>query len=191
MFVCVFLFVLCIMHVCVCVSSTSPVNGLYYHTIKSHKCVPEKPSPKKAFPRVAWPQRVCCMSCPSTSPSPPSSSGSRGDTTADMPFGKTKLKRLSVLQAVAQGYCPISQDDTEQDDFTGNQRAPNTKNLETEVVVCKGTPHQGESVIMRGYRSVMCSEEKLKKKKEKGSFPCFIFMHNSESKCSSCSIFET
>lgn len=43
--------------------------------------------------------------------------------TPDTPNGETNIKRLSVLQAVAQGYCPISQDETEQEICTGNQDA--------------------------------------------------------------------
>lgn len=47
-------------------------------------------------------------------------------------------KRLSVLQAVAQGYCPITQEDAEQEICKGNQSTElilNTKSLEIVVVI--------------------------------------------------------
>lgn len=125
---CLFLSAVFCMCVCACVSFTSPVNGLYYQTIKSPRSLPEKSltrnaSSKKAFSCVAWQRCVCCMSCLSTAPSCLSSSRSHGDMTPDTPNGETNIKRLSVLQAVAQGYCPISQDETEQEICTGNQDA--------------------------------------------------------------------
>lgn len=42
---------------------------------------------------------------------------------ADTGFGVASTERLSVLQAVAQGYCPITHEDTEQEIWTGNQNA--------------------------------------------------------------------
>lgn len=64
--------------------------------------------------------------------------------TPDTPFGNPK--RLSVLQAVAQGYCPIEHEDAEQEICTGNQKLMlNTKSLEIEVVIeLKGTHSSGE-----------------------------------------------
>lgn len=35
----------------------------------------------------------------------------------------SSTKRLSVLQAVAQGYCPMMQEDTEQEICKGNQNS--------------------------------------------------------------------
>lgn len=110
---------------CACISFTYPVNGLCYHTLKSPKCSPEKTllkstSPRKTFSYRACRQCVCCVSCLSTPSSPLSSS--RG-MTPDMVCGENKTTCLSVLQAVAQGFCPISLEDTDQEICTGNKRS--------------------------------------------------------------------
>lgn len=122
---CMCLFLSAVFCMCVhgCHSLTvQPVNGLYYHTIKSpEKTLPKNAPLKKAFSCVAWQQCACCVSCLSIFPSPLSSAGSCGNMTPDTPTGKTKIKRLSVLQAVALGYCPISQEDRDTDICTGNQ----------------------------------------------------------------------
>lgn len=44
---------------------------------------------------------------------------SDGCMTADV----SSTKRLSVLQAVAQGYCPMMQEDAEQEISKGNQNS--------------------------------------------------------------------
>uniref|UniRef100_A0A7N8YHM1 Anion exchange protein n=1 Tax=Mastacembelus armatus TaxID=205130 RepID=A0A7N8YHM1_9TELE len=94
------------------------VNGFYYQTTNSPKCLPEKTPPKnapptEAFSCVAWPRSVCCVPCLSTPPSPLS----HGNMTPDTPFGETKIRHFNVLQTVALGYCPMSQDDTELEIF--------------------------------------------------------------------------
>lgn len=119
--VCLSMFVLCICTL-VLVCQTSPVNGFYYQTIKSPmRTLFKSAPPKKTFTYAAWPWRACCMSCLSTPPSPLCSCRSRGNTTPDVPFGEPKMKRLSVLQAVALGYCPILQENREEEMCTGNQ----------------------------------------------------------------------
>lgn len=123
-----FLLLFVFLHVCVRVccrllqyarvsfTTVHPVNGIYYHSIKSLKRTLPKNAPlRKAFGCVAWQQCSCCASCLSILPSPLSSSRSRGNMSPDTAFDETKTKRLSVLQAVAQGYYPISQQDREED----------------------------------------------------------------------------
>lgn len=122
MFVCL---VHCGLRVCVCafVSYTLPVNVLYYQTIKPEKTLSTNAPPRKTFSFVTWPRIVCCMPRLSTPSSPSGSFEGRGHMTPDRSFGATSTKRLSVLQAVAQGYCPITQEDTEQETYKGNQSA--------------------------------------------------------------------
>uniref|UniRef100_A0A674PEF0 Anion exchange protein n=1 Tax=Takifugu rubripes TaxID=31033 RepID=A0A674PEF0_TAKRU len=78
---------------------------------------------------LAWPRCFCCMTCPSTPPSPPSSSLSGGRMTTDV----SSTKRLSVLQAVAQGYCPMMQKDTEQEFCKGNQNSDTFTNVSASI----------------------------------------------------------
>lgn len=111
-------------HVCHHVHACGPlvVNGLCYQNIKPpspEHALPGNDSPRKAFTRLTWGRCVCCVSCPS----PLGSSKSR--TAA--PDGSNTAKRLSVLQAVAQGYAPMAQEDTEQGVCTGNHA--DTKSL--------------------------------------------------------------
>ncbi|XP_034720299.1 sodium-driven chloride bicarbonate exchanger-like isoform X2 [Etheostoma cragini] len=111
------------------------VIGLYYQTIKSHKCLAELPKytpPSKAFSCVAWPRCVCCASRLSTPPSPLSSSRSRGYMNPDTPFGNATTKHLSVLQAVAQGYCPVAHEETEQEICTGQTVSPQSQPANNE-----------------------------------------------------------
>ncbi|XP_033954870.1 sodium-driven chloride bicarbonate exchanger-like isoform X5 [Pseudochaenichthys georgianus] len=118
------------------------VNGLYYETVTSPNRMLEFPDitpPRKAFSCLAWPGCVCCVSCLSPPPSRLSSSSSHGNMTPDTPFGNPNTKRLSVLQAVAQGYCPIAQEDTEQEICTGQTVSPQSQS----------TNHDGKQDVSR------------------------------------------
>lgn len=122
---CLFLSAVCCMCLHACVWCTWPVNLSLYQTITSPKSAPENTlsenAPlRKMFSCIAWPRCVRCMSCLFTNLSPSSSSTSHGHghMTPDTSDGS---KRLSLLQAVAQGYYPIIQEDTEQETCQGNQ----------------------------------------------------------------------
>lgn len=96
------------------------------HADKPLEGGPKRAAIGKGSLPVAWPQWARGVSHLLVSLSSSSSRGSRHSrrTTADPSVDPSgAAKRLSLLQAVAQGYCPIAQEEAEQEVLQGNQRA--------------------------------------------------------------------
>lgn len=97
----------------VCHAVNSPVEGG-----PPGKRLPKRPAIGKGWPRCA---RGVSRLLASLSPSSSNVSHRRRSRTTADPSAATK--RLSLLQAVAQGYCPMAQEEAEQEVLQGNQRA--------------------------------------------------------------------